>query len=482
MRTVIRVSVATLTGGLLALSACSSGGTPGSGVASSGSAGADGGAAGDGAVHTASGISGSSLALRVGSVGQGKGPSHAYTLGQSTTESLTSLKYYVTSVTICEKLETGGGSGFQNPQNCLQIYSAPSGDYAYEPSGDYTGLAAAARGSDKGFVDLLDPASRATLGSSVVLSSKDAHAYNWGVITWVPVVKVTASVPMSDGSTWYTHDGTSSRTVQNGVPNYVTTSQGTFTSGPAEEAVVLSANGGTWFRFQHPFNIGAEAVAEGEAFVLDLTLDPDGLVTGGPIPGSGTLREGAGDAGGGGGGGGGARELHIPSLDLTPVPHLASTRAVRETYVADVAPGFRLRVELYTLDGDPNRTIYGVDTRTLYTGSSAWVSEFAKVSYLEPGDTGLTFQNWDKSPEISGFQRGTNVGDTGNAIVHCIPSGAPGGAAAAVIFDGCPMGGTIPVVFHLTAITPLGAPPAASDAGAPVADGGVDAAPEASDK
>ncbi len=380
-------------------------------------------------------------------------------MGQSTTDSLTSLKYYITSVSICEELDTGGGSGFQNPKNCLDIYHADRGAFSYDPMLDYSGLAAAARASDVGFVDLLNPASRATLGASVMLKDADAHTYNWGIITWVPVVKLTASVPMSDGSTWYTHDGTSSRTVQNMVPNYVTTSSAPFTTGPASEAVVLSANGGTWFRFQHPFSIAAGDVTSGEAFVLDLTLDPDALVTGGPVPGSGTLREG------GDGGGGGARELHIPSLDLTPVPHKGSTRAVRETYLADVGSAFRLRLELYTLEDDPNHTIYGVDTRTIYRGGSSWVSEFAKVSYLEDKPGGTEFQNWDKSPELEGFHRGVTVGDTTDAMLHCASSGTPGGAAAAVTYDGCPMGGAVPVTFRLTSITRLGAAMDSGDGG-----------------
>jgi hypothetical protein len=253
---------------------------------------------------------------------------------------------------------------------------------------------------------------------------------------------------MSDGSRWYTHDGVSARVVQNNFASYVTTSTTPFSTAPAEEAVVLSNNGGTWFRFQSPFRLSADDIASHASFTLDLTLDPDGLVTAGPSPGSGTLVE-AND-------GGDIKQIRLPALDLTPVAHLDTAKAVRETYNADVSPGdFKLRVELYSIDGDPQRTVYGVGARVIYKNRTGDVSDFSKISFLEMKPNGLEFQVWDKSPAISDMARGEKVGDTVTATVHCQQWGRGGGGSAAVIFTGCPASGVVPVTFTLQSIATL---------------------------
>jgi hypothetical protein len=64
--------------------------------------------------------------------------------GAADASGLSSLKYQIASIMICESLETSG-SGFQNPNGCLQLYSHDNPSFHYDPKGDWTALADTAR-------------------------------------------------------------------------------------------------------------------------------------------------------------------------------------------------------------------------------------------------------------------------------------------------------------------------------------------------
>src|SRR5690606_24083885 len=105
------------------------------------------------------------------------------------------------------------------------------------------------------------------------------------------------------------------------------------------------------------------------------------------------------------------RGLSVPLLDLAPIPHREQEQVVRESYLASLVVGahaFDVRLELYSVEGDPNRTIYGVDAKTLVTAVSTSVPpELTKVSYVvAEGDGSITFQSFNQSPIITGFERG----------------------------------------------------------------------------
>jgi hypothetical protein len=370
--------------------------------------------------------------------------------GQTTAGSLESLKYFITRIAVCESMETQR-TGFQKQDGCLDLYQADIGEYAYSPSdADFTHHAERARKSDDGFVDLMDASSREHLAVNAKLGSADVRKYSWGLVTWALPIKVKASVPMSDGSTFFTHDGVTERRVDhNGVVSYPTVASASFVEGPAEEAVVLLGNGGTWFRFQNPLAITQADIDENKSYVLDLVFNPDGLVKGHGSSSDGVL-VGPAEEGHGG------PAIGVPLLDLTPVPHRADDVVVKESYVA-VVGGFRVRLELYSLKSDARRTIYGVDAKSLFApDTSSAFSDFSKISFVEAaGDGTIAFKIWDHSDAVSGFKRRTAVGESTPATVHCIAPGDDAhGGAFAVMFEGC-AGGSVDVDFVLEAIDEL---------------------------
>jgi len=145
------------------------GGSGGAGNGQGGGAGS--GAAGSGTGGTSSTTGEAGIEMRIATPAVSSGGLNqllAFAGGGAVRPGLESLEYYIFSVQICESLEASG-SGFNNPTGCLELYSGDRSAYNYDLEGDWTSLAAAARGSDTGFVDLIDPSARATLGRTRTL-------------------------------------------------------------------------------------------------------------------------------------------------------------------------------------------------------------------------------------------------------------------------------------------------------------------------
>lgn len=378
-----------------------------------------------------------------GSSGDGAGQARwlAFSSGAAAQPGLESLEYFIYSVQICESMEVSG-SGFNNPQGCLELYHANDPALAYDVAGDWRPLADAARATDRGFIDLMSPPARAALGGTTPLQADHVRSYHYGIITWSLPIKVKATVPLFDGTFLYTHDGeTTYRTIgADNYRDYYTAAATSLAAGPAEKAVVILGNGGNWFRFQNPLVISQADIDERRQWVLDLVFNPEGIVKAYAGDGlwGGHLREES-DSGAS------LRALYVPMLDLAPVPHRASEGVVRETYLASLAVGahaFDVRLELYSIETDPNRTVYGVDVKTLVTADTTQVPpDFAKVSSLAVASDGtLDFQSYDGSTLIGGFQRLSSALDTTTASItcgtHADRAAAEGGAA--IVVDSCP--------------------------------------------
>jgi len=411
----------------------------------------------------------------------------AFSGGGAVRPGLESLEYYITSVQICETMEASG-SGFRNPGGCIDLYhGADDSTLTYGLDGDWTPLADAARALNTGFVDLLNPSARETLNGTTELTSAQVRSYNYGIITWSLPIKVKATIPLGDGTFLYTHDGTTTyETI--GVDNYrhyYTAPATSLTTGPAEKAVVLLPNGGNWFKFQNPLSVTQADIDERRQWVLDLVFNPEGIVKGfsGDGVSQGSLQEHSGPV---------THAITVPMLDLVPIPHRQNEQVVRESYLASLDLGsqaFDLRLELYSVDGDPNQTVYGVDAKTLVIAASHNVpTEISKVSYVvTEADGSLTFQSYNASPIISGFERVTEEFGTTLAHIKCAQHGDTAGAAggAALVVDSCPSA-DLDVTFRLVGRTlldgELPSPPSPADAGpdsGPAVDGDAGAQPDA---
>lgn len=370
-------------------------------------------------------------------------------VGQAPAAGLLSMKYYITNITICEDMDTEG-TAFSNPSGCLELYAGANDEnYNYELDDDFAPFGDVARASDTGFVDLIDDTSRDTLTTEKTLTSDNVRSYNYGYITWYLPVKLTAEVDMGDGTFFRTNDGTTV-TGEDEDQGPITTATTDFTDvETASEAVVVLGNGGSWFKFQNPFEITQADIDSNTQFALDLTFNPEGLVKGysADLGGCGgcILKDPSGN------------QLSVPMIDLTPVPHKSSETVQKETYVASVSTGaanFDLRIETYSIQDDPDGTIYGIDTATLMNADTTTaVNPFPKVAFIGTGDDGnLVLEDYREEDGflISGFERLTTVGATMDATLHCGDSSTGGFTT-----DGCEDSETLDVTFTLESISTL---------------------------
>lgn len=387
---------------------------------------------------------------------------------------LESLRYYISTIMICESLEVQG-SGFGNPQGCVELYKRELGSLAYSTGEDWRPLGDIARASDEGFVDLISASSRATLASSTVLTQTDAHAYHYGIINWALPIKLRARVPLANGTTLYTHDGVSSfETIgADNFRSYFTAPSTPLDRAPAEDAVVILGNGGNWFKFHTPLTITTDDIEEKRAFVLDLVFNPEGIVNGfadSVAQGNLSQRNGSGQH---------VYDISVPMLDLAPVPHRADQQVVRESYRGSSTvdgTAFDLRIELYYVDGDPSRAIYGADVKTLVNPAATQVPpSISKASFVErAADGSLTFSSYKRTPTLTGLQQVATVGATTRVQVTCGEhtdrAAAEGGTA--IVAARCPSP-TLDVTLTLTSRNVVqGSIPAAVGAGP--ADAGTD--------
>jgi hypothetical protein len=339
-----------------------------------------------------------------------------------------SLRYYISTIMICESLDVQG-SGFGNPQGCLELYKRDLGALSYDLNGDWRGLAELARASDEGYVDLIG--TRSALASQTPISLEHAHAYNYGIINWALPIKVRASVPFIDGTTLYTHDGpTAFDTFPDGYRAYYTTPSTPLTSAPAEDAVVILGNGGNWFKFQTPLTITSADVEEKRAFVLDLVFNPQGIVNGYEGTSQGNVRSSDGSR---------RFDITVPMLDLAPVPHRADQRVVRESYRGATSVdgnSFDVRIELYSIEGED--AVYGADVKTLVNSASTSVPPaIAKASFVDrEADGTLSLSSWKHTPVISGLTRTASTRVSLKCGQHSDRAAAEGGAA--IVVERCP--------------------------------------------
>ncbi|MDX2470692.1 MAG: hypothetical protein QNL04_08985 [SAR324 cluster bacterium] len=125
----------------------------------------------------------------------------SYSVGQATAANLSSLKYFIRDIKICQDL-TVNGSGYSGQSGCIWLYtSANSPDYD-------TYLSDEAAADSTNYIDLMTTAGRAKLNKTVTLTSDDAGSYYWGVIDWYRPIKVTAQVTLNDTTSLYTKSGT----------------------------------------------------------------------------------------------------------------------------------------------------------------------------------------------------------------------------------------------------------------------------------
>jgi hypothetical protein len=369
--------------------------------------------------------------------------------GGNTVPGLKSLRYAFTSIGICP---AGASSTSGSASQCLTLYSSHDTSLM-DPTLQQVDKARA----DANYgIDLMDPASRATLNSQLTLGAGDAKTYTTGFINWKRAGKMIAELGSSGAPFLYTHDGTTAAAGApdaNGNQVYTTTATTPLTSGPADEAVFTmpaTIGGGVSFTFQQPLTITSDDIAKKTNFVLDLTFNPDGIVTGATAQSMATdflaIEDGAGNF------------IFAPTLAISPIAHRDGERLSKETYVAtapDTTPtgaanSFDVRVELFYLTSDPQKAIVGVALASITNAATVIPPRLTPtVRSIQPQPDGsLQFiygENDNGDVMLTGFVRQSAVGGTSAATAHC-NYGFPGS---------CNIGATVPLTFTLVGVRAL---------------------------
>lgn len=221
------------------------------------------------------------------------------------------------------------------------------------------------------------------------------------MITWQQTIKVQASGTLSDESLRVGKDGVDADGI---APSLVGE-----TADDAEVAVVSLPNGGTLFKFQNPFEMTEEDLSSEAGLKIDLVFNPNDIIKGWEDTSADVAMQ---DAEG--------HAIHVPMLDITPVAHAGDAHAVKESYLLH-APKYDVRIELYYIDTDENKTIYGADIKTIYTDETddAYMDPM-RVSFITTHDDDtLTFEDWQNTAIVSDFTRLANVEDTGTTNLAC---------------------------------------------------------------
>lgn len=335
--------------------------------------------------------------------------------GQVTTDDLESLKYYITDISICKDM-TINGTGYSSQSGCISVYSEAK-KYDYD-----TFLAKDAAQETESFIDLMNASDLARLSQTIYLTNEDIGDYHFGKVDHYRPVKVTASVQLEDDTVVYTKIGTSALVSGSGLDTTYVTQVTDITAGPAQETIVVLPNGGSWFKFEKPFTLTAEDIQNETSFQLKLAFNPEGGIKAYNFTSSNqVIQDEVNNYG-----------IEIPLMAFTPVIYRATETARKESYLFSYTGtaestynSFDFRLELYTIEEDDSDSIHaadtlrllerpdddsGIDVTQIFRPFSVTASDGATVVY--------SFINWLNDDFITGFSRGTNVGDTGTATFH----------------------------------------------------------------
>lgn len=374
--------------------------------------------------------------------------SNALQVGTPTATTLQSLKYYITSIQLCEDAELQG-SGFSSTAGCINLYQNMTEDSPdYET---YLVTQALADNTEGRYIDLMSADGQAALRTPVTLQLPIADAdvmtieasdgddagvperperqsgvYRYGLINFYRPIKVKAEFPIVDdpGNYFRTKAVTAAidNTQSGGMPSE-RVEIGDTLDGETEETTYMLSNGGVVFVFQKPFVI-TQADVDAEAEILiDLVFNPESF--GQAYKTSDCQND--------------SRvvvcdpENHVaiemPFVRMSPVPRKQGEKTYKETYLVDYDASSQLRIELYYNDADEEASIQGVDTAIVYTAAPAGdTPSFNTVASQFVTQQGSVLSQ-DASVSLLDYQRQTNLEglirrQDGTLTIHCLYTGS----------------------------------------------------------
>jgi hypothetical protein len=371
----------------------------------------------------------------------------ALRVGSPTAMTLLSLKYYVTSIQLCEDLELAG-SGFMNATGCIQLYqnmSTGSPDY-----NEYTVEEAKDDTTEGRYIDLMTSAGQAALRKPVMLQvpiatepvdenldvddagvaedqPRQAGVYRYGLINFYRPIKVKAEFPIigEPGQYYRTKAVTHihETPASGGGLNTNTVEIGDTLNGATEETTYMLNNGGALFTFQKPFAITQADIDAKAEINIDLVFNPESFGQAYQTTCSADIRIVVCDPTNNVG-------IDMPYVRMSPVPRKTGEKTRKETYLAEYDANSKLRIELYYNDADDEAGVQGVDIAVVYnsttpsgnmpsfnTIASNFVSQTGSVT---TSDASVTLMDYRRKTNLEGLRRR----QAGTLTYHCL---FPGG-------------------------------------------------------
>jgi hypothetical protein len=373
----------------------------------------------------------------------------ALRVGSPSATTLLSLKYYVTSIQLCEDLDLMG-SGFNNSKGCINLYSnmAPgSPDYT-----EYTVMEAQSDNTPGRYIDLMSAEGQAALRKPVMVQvpiatepvaesdpdaadggvpeapKQQAGVYRYGLINFYRPIKVKAEFPII-GETSDHYFRTKAVTAihetaaSGGGMNQDTVEIGNTLSGDTEEMTYMLNNGGALFVFQKPFAITQADIDAKAEINIDLVFNPENF---GQAYESMCLAD--------------VRvvvcdplnnvAIDMPYVRMNPVPRKTGEKTRKETYLVDYDSSSKLRIELYYNDKDDEAGVQGVDTAIVYgttapTGNQPSFNTVASNFVAQTGsmttDTAsVSLLDYQHQTNLEGLHRRHD----GTVMLHCLFPGS----------------------------------------------------------
>jgi hypothetical protein len=127
-------------------------------------------------------------------------------------------------------------------------------------------------------------------------------------------------------------------------------------------------------------------------------------------------------------------------LDLTPVARKSTDKTIREKYLVRIgstpATATDIRLDLYYLQSDAEKTVYGVESKALFTSTTTApaAGDPPKAFFVETGAGGsLTFLDWQHNKIFVEMERKTVANETGTIATGCALNGACDSAPNATV-------------------------------------------------
>ncbi len=315
---------------------------------------------------------------------------------------VSSLQFYFTRIQLCEKL-TVTGSGYNNQENCMTVYTAGDGDNAY----DTFKIANAEAYTSENWVDLMSAASLTSFSGRA--GSATAGTYNYGIIENRKPIKLNAQFATTNYGTLRTCKGGTITVQGSGLDFQEISTVGNMTTCTRETMTMGTNGGGKWFKFQSPVT-----VESGKKYILDLGYNPEEALFGGTSSISNTYRDAT-------------RAIAWPQLQISPVLRDTTKKTVREQYeisnfVLGSVPG-KIVVDLYfagTKADVGTGTITGAQTRFVH-GAAATSACYAETPYSVTGTgSSVTLKSWNDVSIVETLARSTTetIGGTQSIPVN----------------------------------------------------------------